>query len=110
MAAEFNDRISLYNSNQISFADEVYSVDKNLDGVTDFSFDNPDFSFVQFRSNLVIRWEYIPGSELFLVWSQDISQTGDPQNELFQDLENGIFNDDKPKNIFLIKATYRFVL
>ena len=31
---------------------------------------NPDFSIVQFNSNLVVRWEYVPGSELFLVWSQ----------------------------------------
>lgn len=110
MGAAFNDRIASYNSNQLSFADESYSVDKDLDGATDFSFDNPDFSFVQFRSNLVLRWEYIPGSEIFLVWSQDVSQSGNPQNELFQDLGDGIFNDEKPQNIFLLKATYRFVL
>lgn len=110
MAASFNDRITPYNSNQISFADNVYSVDSNLDNVVDFSFDKPDFSFVQFRSNLVVRWEYIPGSEIFLVWSQDLSQSGNPQSELFNDLGDSIFNDEKSHNIFLIKATYRFVL
>lgn len=31
---------------------------------------NPDFNFKQFRSNLVIRWEYRPGSVIYLVWSQ----------------------------------------
>ncbi len=110
LGAAFNDRIAPYGSNQISFADDVFSVDKDLDGTAEFTFDNPDFSFVQFRSNLVVRWEYIPGSEIFLVWSQDVSQSGDPQNALFQDLGDGIFNDEKPQNIFLIKATYRFVL
>ena len=110
MGVKFNDRISSYDPNQISFADDTYSIDKNGDGTTDFSFGNPDFSFVQFRSNLVVRWEYIPGSEIFLVWSQDISQSGNPQKELFQDLGDGVFNDEKPQNIFLIKATYRFVL
>lgn len=110
MGVEFNDRIAPYNPTQISFDNDTYSVDENLDGATDFSFDNPDFSFVQFRSNLVVRWEYIPGSEIFLVWSQDVSQSGNPQNELFQDLGDGIFNDEKPQNIFLLKATYRFVL
>lgn len=28
------------------------------------------FNFKQFRSNVVFRWEYSPGSTLFLVWSQ----------------------------------------
>ena len=110
MAEVFNDRIAPYSQNQISFADGTYSVDRNLDNIPDFTFNNPDFSFVQFRSNLVVRWEYIPGSEIFLVWSQDLSQSGNPQNEIFQDLGDGIFNDEQPQNIFLLKATYRFVL
>jgi hypothetical protein len=28
------------------------------------------FNFKQFRSNVVLRWEYFPGSTLFLVWTQ----------------------------------------
>jgi hypothetical protein len=110
LAQVFNDRIATYDSSQISFADGVYSVDRNQDNTADFTFSNPDFSFVQFRSNLVVRWEYIPGSEIFLVWSQDLAQSGDAQNQLFTDLSENIFNDEKPQNIFLIKATYRFVL
>ena len=35
-----------------------YFVDETGDGVPDYSFGNPDFNFVQFRSNLVLRWEY----------------------------------------------------
>jgi len=31
---------------------------------------NPDFNYKQFRSNAVLRWEYRPGSTLFVVWSQ----------------------------------------
>ncbi len=106
----FVDRIFRYTAQQVSFANNVYSVDTNLDKISDFTFDNPDFSFVQFRSNLVVRWEYIPGSEIFLVWSQDLAQSGNPQNALFNDLGDHIFNTEKPQNIFLIKATYRFVL
>jgi hypothetical protein len=34
------------------------------------SFDNPDFNVLSFRSNLVVRWEWRPGSTLFLVWQQ----------------------------------------
>ncbi|WP_081894316.1 DUF5916 domain-containing protein [Muricauda sp. MAR_2010_75] len=105
----FEDRFMGYGSEQISLADGVYSVDEDMNGVEDFTFDDPDFSFVQFRSNLVIRWEYIPGSEIFLVWSQDVSRDGDPTNGLLPSLGDNIFGQ-KPQNIFLLKATYRFVL
>lgn len=104
----FEDRFTSYDNTQISFVDDTYSVDEDLNGTEDFNFDNPDFSFVQFRSNLVVRWEYIPGSEIFLVWSQDVSRDGDPSEGLFASLGDNIFGQ-KPQNIFLLKATYRFV-
>ncbi|RDY58936.1 hydrolase [Flagellimonas nanhaiensis] len=107
-AGSFEDRFTQYEGSQVSFADGTYSIDENLDGAEDFSFDDPDFSFVQFRSNLVIRWEYIPGSEIFLVWSQDVSRDGDPESGLLSSLGDNVFGQ-KPQNIFLLKATYRFV-
>jgi len=110
MAKGFDDRHTLYSDNQVSLIGDDYNIDENLDAVTDFSFSNPDFLSVQFRSNLVLRWEYIPGSEIFLVWSQDISQSGDFNQGLFENLENNVFGSKKPQNIFLLKATYRFVL
>ena len=109
VAKVFEDRFIQYSAEQTTLSDGTYAIDEDLDGVTDFSFDNPDFSFVQFRSNLVIRWEYIPGSEIFLVWSQDVSRNGDPTNGLLSSLGDNIFGQ-KPQNIFLLKATYRFVL
>lgn len=109
-AARFDDRISRYSNEQVTMEGNRYNIDENLDGTTDFSFDNPDFSFVQFRSNLVARWEYIPGSEIFLVWSQDLSRSGNPDDGLFEGLGNTVFGNEKPQNIFLIKATYRFIL
>lgn len=109
LAKNFEDRFTSYDAGQLTFADDTYSVDQNMDGNVDFAFDNPDFSFVQFRSNLVIRWEYIPGSEIFLVWSQDVSRDGDPMAGLLPSLGDNIFGE-KPQNIFLLKATYRFVL
>lgn len=33
----------------------------------------PDFSFNEFRSNLVARWEYLPGSTLYFVWEHRMS-------------------------------------
>jgi hypothetical protein len=109
VADNLYDRFHQYTNNQISFENDIYLFDENEDGVTDYSIGNPDFSFVQFRSNLVVRWEYIPGSELFLVWSQGVTGTVNPMDGLLDGMKAGIV-DRQPDNIFLIKATYRFVL
>jgi hypothetical protein len=108
-AENINDRITLFNDNQIEAVDGGYVIDEDQNGTADYSFGNPDFAFVQFRSNLVVRWEYIPGSEIFLVWSQGITGLGDVNNSFGNIIDNQIFNQ-KPENTFLIKATYRFVL
>ncbi|GAB4316845.1 MAG: hypothetical protein Kow0074_05080 [Candidatus Zixiibacteriota bacterium] len=51
---------------------------KPIDGgyrVTDqgetFEFENTDFGYLSFRSNAVLRWEFRPGSTLYLVWQQN---------------------------------------
>ncbi len=41
------------------------------DGQNSFTFDRPDFLIHSFRSNMVLRWEWLPGSTLFLVWQQN---------------------------------------
>ncbi len=111
LAEVFEDRFSPYSSSQLSFdqTQDIYFVDEDMDGLPEFDFENPDFSLVQFRSNLVVRWEYIPGSEIFLVWSQDISQSGDPKQDLLPGLSRNLFGGMQPSNIFLLKATYRFI-
>ena len=44
------------------------------DGATTFSLANRDFNVRSFRSNLVLKWEWRPGSTLYLVWQQDRSE------------------------------------
>jgi len=78
-----------------------YFVDENGDNNPDYSFQNPDFNFGQFRSNMVMRWEYIPGSTLFLVWTQERN------GEFYVSPVDFDFNE-KGHNIFLMKFTYRF--
>ncbi len=111
LAEDLNQRVSLYAANQISNQPEqgAYTVDEDLDGTIDYQFEDPDFSFVQFRSNLVLRWEYIPGSEIFLVWSQGVVGFGDVTETLGRNLDNQILGQKKD-NTFLLKATYRFIL
>jgi hypothetical protein len=41
------------------------------DGDDTFSFDRGDFSSLSFRTNLVLRWEWRPGSTLFVIWQQN---------------------------------------
>jgi len=86
-----------------------YNVDENGDGAADYSFSDPAFNFRQFRANLVVRWEYVPGSTLFVVWSQ--GRTGtlmDGAFDLGRDV-NGLFGLH-PDNAFLVKFSYCFQL
>ena len=60
----------------------------------------------QFSSNLVVRWEYRPGSTLFVVWTQGRNdfQTAVGPGGVGNDLRN-IF-DLRPDNTFLVKVSY----
>jgi hypothetical protein len=66
----------------------------------------PGFNVKQFRSNLVLRWEYRPGSALYAVWTQGrdgfIPAAG--SNDFRGDVRD-LF-DLHPNNTFLIKASY----
>jgi hypothetical protein len=90
----------------IALSEGVYSVDPDGAGPAEtFTFDNPDFSFSSLRGNLVYRWEYIPGSTLFLVWTQDRNnELGVGDFDLGRDVD-GLFSSASD-NVFLIKATY----
>ena len=64
------------------------------------------FNFQQFRSNVVFRWEYRPGSTLFLVWSQGREDSAPVEG-------NGSFRDDlgdlfgrRANDSFLVKVSY----
>ena len=103
-ADNLNNRFNLYNENQIDFTNNYYSIDHNLDGNTDYGFYNPNFSTVQFKSNLVVRWEYRRGSELYFVWAQGLDTLIDTSESLVDGISLGL--KDKPENTFLIKATF----
>jgi len=69
-------------------------------------------TFQEFLSNLVIRWEYSPGSSVYLVWSQTRSSSNNSGTmDYFEDMGD-LFDSDtnKPYNVFLIKFSYRFGL
>jgi hypothetical protein len=109
LAKKYDDRFKAFESNQISFNNGEFYVDENADEITDYSFNKPDFNFVEFRSNLVMRWEYKPGSEFYLVWSQGSTPnaSGDLDSPVFSSLFDNAFAE-QAQNIFLLKWTYRF--
>lgn len=86
---------------------QKYVFDFNHDGVTDYSVTNPDFNYQQFRSNLVLRWEYKVGSTLYLVWSQDRTQLEECGPFNFSKGWKHLFKV-KPENIFMVKFNYWF--
>ena len=66
---------------------------------------NPDFNFKSLRGNAVLRWEYMPGSTLYFVWTQSRSD--------FENIGDFGFGNSMGRlmrapgeNIFMVKATY----
>ena len=101
----YEDRFDLFTDN-ISLADDVYSCDENRDLTVDYAFNYPDFVYASFQSNFVFRWEYQPGSTLFLVWSLNNELgIGDDRLSLPDNIRE--LNDEIPQNVFLVKISYR---
>ena len=66
---------------------------------------NADFNIRSFRTTNVLRWEYQPGSALFVVWQQgksDYQQLGDFR---FGRDFSGVFSAPS-HNVFLVKFSY----
>ena len=100
-AAKYADRFRRFSAR---LADGVYTADSDGNGTTDLKFDDPAFNVKDFRSNAVLRWEYRPGSTLFVVWSQ-----GRHQDALITPfrLSNDATNlfRTAPENVLLVKMT-----
>ena len=72
----------------------------------DYEFENPDFNIKEFLSNLVFRWEYRPGSFIYLVWSQSRSESDPYGHFQFSEDFKGIW-DIHPRDVILLKMSYR---
>ena len=69
--------------------------------------DNPGgFNYKQFRSNVVFRWEYRPGSTLFVVWSQGRQGSVGVEGTRGFGGDLGDLFDLRPDNGFLVKLSY----
>lgn len=70
-----------------------------------FTFEDPDFNFRSLRGNAVLRWEYLPGSTLYLVWTQDRSHTAH-YGDVRLARDGSALLRAQPDNVFMIKASY----
>lgn len=90
-----------------TIAGDTWLVDTNGDGATDATIPRPDFGVRQLHGSAVLRWEYRPGSELYLVWTQ----TRDGESTLgtlaLQRDATALFRV-APRNVLLAKATYHW--
>ena len=103
-AKPFAERFRTFTAAEASLADGVYSVDRDEDGIPDFTLNDPSFNVGSHQMNTVLRWEYRPGSTLFAVWTHDRNafnrqpwDVGDGLDRLF---------DARATNVFQLKLTY----
>ncbi len=100
-----------YSFNQYQIDDalqnnEEFFVDPDGNGPSQgFVVSNPDFNFKSLRGNAVLRWEYLPGSVLYFVWTQTRSDEENIGEFKFKKSFDRLL-DAHPDNIFLIKFTY----
>ena len=73
-------------------------------------FENPDFTVSEFLHNLVVRWEFLPGSTHILYGHRQESILPMTEHLTLGTQANNLFTDNTPHNVFLIKLSYRFGL
>ena len=102
---EFNNYSNVGTTNFNNVNNE-YSIDPDGNGpASPFSFSNPNFNYKSLRGNLVFRWEVLPGSIFYLVWSQDRSDFENSGEFKFgKDFDNLLSSETN--NIFLAKFSY----
>ncbi|MEO5567586.1 MAG: DUF5916 domain-containing protein [Gemmatimonadaceae bacterium] len=66
------------------------------------------FDFKQYRSNTVLRWEYRPGSTVYVVWAQERTASAGGPAARTAPKGLGELLKAHPNNVFLIKGSYWF--
>lgn len=68
---------------------------------------NPDFNYQGFNANIILRWEFMPGSTLYAVWTQERDGFHSRVDQPFRDSFRDTFRTPMD-NVFLIKLNYWF--
>jgi hypothetical protein len=106
LAQANSDRFHLYGPDEIAYHPEANTYEvTEAGGGPSYSFANPDFSFRQFRSNLVARWDWKPGSSLYVVWFQGRTGSVPSWNPSLGSNWDALWQTP-PDNVFLVKLSY----
>ncbi|MBI4535497.1 MAG: carbohydrate binding family 9 domain-containing protein [Ignavibacteriae bacterium] len=93
---------------QIESDGSVNSYVVDPDGVgpaAPFSFDNPNFNYKSLRANAILRWEFLPGSTIYLAWTQSKVNESHPGEFRFgRDFSDLL--STQPDNVLLVKISY----
>lgn len=96
----------VFDATQLTLTDTGYVLDPDRNpGTPAMVFSNPDFNFRSLRGNAVVRWEYRPGSTVFLVWTQNRSSQ-DPVGDFQFRRDRSALFDARPDNVLLVKVNY----
>ncbi|HEX3234703.1 MAG TPA: DUF5916 domain-containing protein, partial [Gemmatimonadales bacterium] len=108
-ASKAADRVVPYATNQIAYepTDRTYGIDLDGDAIPEYTFANPDFNQKNFNLNMVWRWEYRPGSTIYLVWTQARDVPGTNGNVALGSGLDALFQGPAT-NVLLGKVSYRF--
>ncbi len=83
-------------------SENKYEITKNNEK---FFITNPDYEYISFRSNFVLKWEWLPGSTMFFVWQINKNQYENSYNEISA---NSFFDSISKEglNSFALKISY----
>jgi hypothetical protein len=84
-------------------------VDFDGDGRVDYRFADRDFNVRSLIGNAVLRWEYRPGSTVYVVWTRSTSSELTRGTIDFDEDMRAVFRGPA-ENIFLVKFNYWFGL
>jgi hypothetical protein len=105
-AKAYSDRFTAFADEKVQAMDGSYTAQE---GNASYSFKNPNFSFNEFRSNLVARWEYLPGSTIYVVWEHNQSRNDMVYQPGWGNNLDRMFGLPA-SNTFMMKVNYWFAL
>jgi hypothetical protein len=70
-----------------------------------FTIGNPDFNFKSIKANAVFRWEYMPGSTIYFVWTNE-KMDYESRGEFSFERDVNRLMRVPPDNVYSIKITY----
>ncbi len=106
-APRVEDRVRLFDAGKVTSGDGTVRIDADPGTGSPLLVADPAYHLRSLRANVVLRWEYRPGSTLYAVWTQSREDT---RASPFFDGAGDIVRvfGARPDNVFLVKLSYWF--